>query len=43
MQVTWEVNADRMYTYTIRSSGVVRKSKSFNIVCFFAYIQLLKG
>ena len=33
MEVVWEVNAVRMYTYTIKdSSGSVRKSKSFNIV-----------
>ena len=42
MEVAWEVNAERMYTYTIRSGGVVRKSKSSNIVCFFT-IRLLKG
>ena len=41
MEVAWEVDVQRMYTYTIRSSGVVRKSKSFKIL-FFA-IQLHKG
>ena len=32
VEVAWEVDAERMYNYTIRSSGVVRKSKSLNIV-----------
>ena len=35
MEVAWEVDAERMYTYTIRSSGVARKSKSSNIVVFY--------